>query len=214
MTIIRQVVSGVSVCVVNLAVAVLAVLNCRPFVHWLHGRAESANWLGSTDEEALALSDQTIRDLLFGGSFQFGWYDEPFYNAKEIAHLTDVQALVWGLLALATLAAPWLTIQLGVRRWRPGTHRAIWWGNVCMLMVLAGLALAGTLAFDASFTLFHEIFFPQGNYQFHGQTDMMVQLYPDEFWQGFAGAVGVVVIILAVIEAAVVCRRRTLRREE
>ena len=36
----------------------------------------------------------------------------------------------------------------------------------------------GVLLFEPAFTLFHELFFPGGNWQFDPRTDRLVQLFP------------------------------------
>ena len=56
----------------------------------------------------------------------------------------------------------------------------------------------GLLFFDSAFILFHEIFFPGGNYLFDPRTDRLVQLFPQQFWVDSAIGVGVVVIVLAL----------------
>ena len=67
------------------------------------------------------------------------------------------------------------------------------------------------LFFDSAFILFHEIFFPGGNYLFDPGTDRLVQLFPQQFWVDSAIGVGVVVIVLALAMSWVARRRaRTL----
>jgi integral membrane protein (TIGR01906 family) len=43
-------------------------------------------------------------------------------------------------------------------------------------------AAAFTLAFDATFSFFHGLFFAAGTWTFNPATDRLVQLYPQEFW--------------------------------
>ena len=54
------------------------------------------------------------------------------------------------------------------------------------------------MAFDALFTLFHQLFFPGGNWSFDPATQRLVQLYPFAFWQVTAAAFGVLVAALGV----------------
>ncbi|MFI5255472.1 MAG: DUF1461 domain-containing protein, partial [Candidatus Limnocylindrales bacterium] len=63
------------------------------------------------------------------------------------------------------------------------------------------------VAFDPAFTLFHEIFFPGGNWSFDPATDHMVQLYPIPFWQLTSAVLGGLVIGLGLV-ARWVARRR------
>jgi uncharacterized membrane protein len=83
--------------------------------------------------------------------------------------------------------------------------------------IAAGVAVAvvGTVAavaFDAAFLLFHQIFFPQGNFLFDPATSNLLRLYPDWYWQGITLRIGLSFIGLAaaVAVAAGVGLRRAL----
>ena len=52
------------------------------------------------------------------------------------------------------------------------------------------------VAFDTLFTLFHQVFFPGGNWSFDPSRQRLVQLYPFAFWQLVAAAYGVLVLVL------------------
>jgi uncharacterized membrane protein len=52
-------------------------------------------------------------------------------------------------------------------------------------------------SFNWFFTTFHEIFFPQGNWQFP-PGDHMITLFPDGFWSDVTLLVGLVTLGLAV----------------
>jgi integral membrane protein (TIGR01906 family) len=79
---------------------------------------------------------------------------------------------------------------------------------VIVVVTLVG-GVAGMLLFDQAFILFHEIFFPGGNYLFDPRTDRLVQLFPQQFWVDSTIGVGAVVIAVAVLVALVGRRRRT-----
>jgi integral membrane protein (TIGR01906 family) len=53
-------------------------------------------------------------------------------------------------------------------------------------LLIAGGALAAAaafaLAFDATFSFFHGLFFAAGTWTFNPATDRLVQLYPERFW--------------------------------
>jgi len=76
------------------------------------------------------------------------------------------------------------------------------------IVLIVGIAAA--LAFDPLFLLFHEIFFPQGNFLFDPATSNLLRLYPEWYWQGITAGVGVSFIGLALITAA--AASVTLRR--
>ena len=63
------------------------------------------------------------------------------------------------------------------------------------------------MAFDAAFELFHRLFFSAGTYTFNPATDKLVQLFPEAFWSEIAIAVGVVVLVAAILTAWQASRR-------
>ena len=79
-----------------------------------------------------------------------------------------------------------------------------------MLIAAGGAAV---LAFDLLFEVFHRLFFAGGSYTFDPLTERLVQLFPFQFWQESAMAVGVVAIVVAAIVAVIAHRRleRSLR---
>ena len=68
-----------------------------------------------------------------------------------------------------------------------------------MLLVIGGVV--SFVAFDALFETFHRLFFAGGSYTFDPATDRLVQLFPFQFWQETAIAVGAVCIVVAAIVA-------------
>ncbi len=153
-----------------------------------------------TTVQAHALSDRSIDELVWGpGAFDFLAPDgQPFYDADERVHLSDARTLLGifliagglGIIVIATLA------RLRVRRaevWRT-VARA---GLVTSVAVVL-LGIVSLVAFDSLFTLFHQVFFPGGNWAFDPSSQRLVQLYPFGFWQIAAGALGVLVFLLGL----------------
>ena len=127
------------------------------------------------------------------------------FNVRELQHMTDVKyvlgiALPVGYFVIGVL------ILLGIWAWR-----GKWWIDyiislqrggwlmVALLIILVGLVLG---AFDWFFTLFHEVFFAAGTWQFY-TSDTLIRLFPERFWMdtfvlvgGLAGMGGLVLIIL------------------
>lgn len=97
------------------------------------------------------------------------------FNEQESAHMTDVAWLVRvGLIVL--ILASILLLALN-----PRAH-TIYCGTGILIGVLAILAL---LPFDSIFTKFHQIFFPQGNWQFAANSTL-IQYYPFTFFYNYA----------------------------
>ncbi len=82
----------------------------------------------------------------------------------------------------------------------------------------AALAIVGALAalaFDQAFLLFHEVFFPQGNFLFDPAPSNLVRLYPVWYWQAVTFRVGVSFIaacaLVAIAASAGLGRGRSTR---
>lgn len=130
----------------------------------------------------------------------------------EVEHMTDVKrvflyALVFTVtvLVLALLSAYTLPSKA------PGTvSSSLFTGSWLTLILLMVLGVSGLLGWDTFFTTFHEIFFPQGNWQFR-PSDTLIRLYPPQFWKDAAlAACALVVLMVAVI---LVCTWPTTRRQ-
>ncbi len=149
--------------------------------------------------EAHALSDRSVEELLLGpGTFLIEGPDgEAFYDASERGHLGDARTL----LGIFLIAGGLGIVAVGGLLARGRARRAlIWWsvaraGLVTAVAVVV-LGIVSLVAFDSLFTLFHQVFFPGGNWSFDPGTQRLVQLYPFSFWQIAAGALGVLVFLL------------------
>ena len=201
--------------VVIVAFAVLALM-IPIYMHGALDRAGSPGFLGVSPAEAHALSDATVSELLFGpGTFviPFGAGGPSFYDAAEASHLRDARTVLYGLLALAGLSIVVLavvaTCAVGgmARLWRAISVGA---GVLAVAFVVIGALFL--VAFDAAFTLFHEIFFPGGNWSFDFATERLVQLYPIPFWQEATTVIGGIVIAVSGL-VWWVARRRARRLE-
>jgi hypothetical protein len=127
----------------------------------------------------------------------------PLFDDNERSHMADVRAL-FGATKIAFVAG--VLIVLGFLWW---TDRAARVGLVRDAAIAAGigvsvLAVGAAVAFDPLFLLFHEVFFPQGNFLFGADSNLLL-LYPDPYWYGvtlriglsFVAAMGVVAIATA-----------------
>ena len=85
------------------------------------------------------------------------------------------------------------------------------------VLALVGLAVgavvigsAFAIAFDQAFTIFHDLLFPAGNWEFDPATDRLVQLFPYDFWTETSVAIAVVGLLLTLATWAFA--RRMARR--
>ncbi|MGC8633525.1 MAG: DUF1461 domain-containing protein [Candidatus Limnocylindrales bacterium] len=181
-----------------------------PYLHAALRISGSAGLLGMSQPATQAVSDRTIRELVFGPA-TFDFPVTPggprFYDAAEAAHLRDAASLLHAFLIVVALGALALLLVLVPGRRDPRTWRAVAGGAAVLggLVVIAGLCFA--VAFDAAFTLFHEIFFPQGDWSFNPLTERMVQLYPTPFWELLSMTLALVVLLLCAVVWGVATRR-------
>jgi integral membrane protein (TIGR01906 family) len=90
---------------------------------------------------------------------------------------------------------------------RRASWAAVRGGSIGLVVVLVVAGAIALVAFDALFETFHQLFFPGGSYTFDPATERLVQLFPFQFWQETAIAVGVVSAVLAAVVAGVATRR-------
>jgi integral membrane protein (TIGR01906 family) len=132
----------------------------------------------------------------------------PLFDDKERSHLADVRA-VFQATKLAFVAG--VLIVVGTLRWtgRPRRPSLVRNAAIAAGVGVAALAVAAALAFEAVFQLFHEVFFPQGNFLFPPNSNLLI-LYPEPYWYGVTLRIGAACIVLMAIVA--LAATATLRR--
>ncbi len=182
-----------------IAIAILPLLTPL-FMHPALDAAASAERLGVEAADAHRWSDQSVAELVLGpGTFAFdGPGGAPFYDSAERGHLSDARLLLWLCFvggAVSVLGIGSLMVRAGEDR-RRATWRVISRAGASAAAVLVvGVALISAVAFDTLFTLFHQVFFPGGNWAFDPATQRLVQLYPFAFWQIASAALGLLIVV-------------------
>lgn len=119
-----------------------------------------------------------------------------FYQEQEEAHMAEVKSLFLGGIfgrALSLLLLPalfsllfilegWTSLRILMR----GYRRCY----TVFFFLLLLLGITGYLNFDGVFTLFHEIFFRQGNYVFSPLESRMITMLPEGFFFDTAFRIG------------------------
>lgn len=209
---LASLVVGVSTALVLGAVSILPFLN-PVWVGFEQERAQAAAWTGYDPADLRAATDAILSDLVLGPPrFDVQVGGQAVLTERERGHMRDVRGVFGGFFVAAGIGALALLAAFAATR---GRDRAALWrrvsraGGVVAVVTVAG-GLAGLLFFDRAFILFHEVFFPQGNYLFDPRTDRLVQLFPESFWVESTIAVGVVLAVLAVGLALLGGRRAAL----
>jgi len=137
-----------------------------------------------------------------------------FFTGDEVAHMTDVRAVFRGAEGAAVLALFVGAFRIQRARRRGGALRLVRAGALVAAGLVAIIGLAAAVAFDPVFLLFHDVFFPQGNFLFDPATSNLLRLYPEWYWQGVTAGVGISFIVVAMLAAsgAQVALRRYTRR--
>ena len=180
------------------------------WVSFEQGRAQASAWTGFTEADLRSATDSILSDLVIGPpDFDVQVAGEPVLDERERSHMRDVRTVFIGFFALSAIAAAGVVV-LAIRRRgadRISSWRAVRAGAVGLI---AGLLIAGMVAlvaFDALFEVFHRLLFPGGSYAFDPRTERLVQLFPFQFWQDSAIAVGLVAAVIALLVAVVAHRR-------
>jgi hypothetical protein len=133
------------------------------------------------------------------------------FTADEYAHMADVRRVFLGFQVAAAIGGI-AAILLVARVARRGRRAAFVLLRDAAIAAGAGVALvavAAAVAFDRLFLLFHEVFFPQGNFLFDADSNLLA-VYPDPYWYGVTLRVGLAfVVAMGVIAIAAAA---TLRR--
>ncbi|HEV8282257.1 MAG TPA: DUF1461 domain-containing protein [Candidatus Limnocylindrales bacterium] len=198
------------------AMAVIAVtipLFLNPiWVAFEQGRAQAAAWTGFSDADLRRATDSILSDLVFGPpDFAVEVAGSPVLEERERAHMRDVRDVFIAFFRVAQIAAI-VALVIAWRRRRRADDRLATWRAVRAgaLGLVATLLIAGVVAlvaFDALFEVFHRLLFAGGSYDFDPRTERLVQLFPFQFWQETAIAVGAVAVVVALVLAAVASRR-------
>ena len=203
-------VTGISAALVIVALAILPFLN-PVWVSFAQERAQAGAWTGFTTQQLAAVTNPILLDLVVGPpDFDVTLDGVAVLNDNERGHMRDVRGVFFGFFVAAVLAAAALALTFLLAR-GPASRARFWrrlerTGIVIVAVTIVG-GVVGLLFFDSAFILFHEIFFPGGNYLFDPGTERLVQLFPQQFWVESAIGVGVVVIVLALAMSWVARRR-------
>jgi len=139
---------------------------------------------------------------------------QAIFTTAEYAHMADVRNVFIGA-RIGAVAAAVLAGLLIVRAGRRGRTAGAFLVRDAAIGAAIGTAVvagAAAVAFDPLFLLFHEIFFPQGNFLF-GPDSNLLAMYPDGYWYGMTLRIGLTfVIVMAITAIATTATLRGSRR--
>lgn len=140
-----------------------------------------------------ANQQQTI-DFVQGKTAQL----ELNYTSMELSHLDDVRkvmsvfdAVFYGSLLLMLAG----TIYGYKRKLLP---KMLFYGGISIVSVMGLILLFALFSFNSSFTFFHKLFFPQGNWQFP-MDSLLIQTFPGEFFVSISAVIFILAILIGII---------------
>ena len=127
----------------------------------------------------LGLTPMTIEQTQTIDFVQKGSELQLNYTAKEYSHLEDVQDVMKGV-KIVFIVGLLLLFGLVVYSWKD-RKRLLKYGGVSTVVFVGVVLMFSLVAFKYTFTFFHQIFFPQGNWQF-AVDSLLIQTFPLEFF--------------------------------
>lgn len=119
-------------------------------------------------------------------------YDElllPYFNEKEVAHMRDVQDLFdqarvikYFSMAISVI----LIIYFGVKESKETLGKVLFYGLFTNHIIVILMALVIATDFNKYWTIFHHIFFTNDLWLLNPETDLMIQMLPEQFFSGIA----------------------------
>jgi len=156
--------------------------------------------LATTQAEVDRVTGAMLCDLVFGCDDFSERIDPstPLLTDAERSHMRDVAHLVRALWIALLIGIGFVIASLVALRSEP--RRA----GIVMLWTsgavgIAAIAAGGFFAldFDQAFLAFHELFFPQGNFLF-GPDSNLLRLFPEGFWFESALVAGLLIVLSCV----------------
>jgi integral membrane protein (TIGR01906 family) len=194
---------GVSLAIAILLAGPLLLFN-PPFTSALQVRHDVAGAFGTTQPEIERVTAGYLADIYLAGPFDAALDgDEPLLNQNERSHMRDVSTLVRvlaAILGLAVVVAAVTGYRLRREPRRQGEIMLMAAGSIGATAVL--LAIFFAVAFDRAFTLFHELLFPPGTWQFDAGSDL-ITLFPEPFWFDAALAAGTAIVLTAILVSVI-----------
>jgi hypothetical protein len=123
------------------------------------------------------------------------------WTTTEYRHMADVRNVFVGAETFAALALGVAGFRVFRARRRGDSLRLLRDGALVATGLVAIFGLAAAVAFEPMFLLFHRVFFPQGNFLFPPESNL-IRLYPEWYWQGITAGIGGSFIAIALVAAA------------
>jgi len=200
--------AGTALCLLLLLIVILCAAVTRLgrdgelYARCFHAFAKDTSRFGVGTEQYDAIG-QDLGDYFSGAEAAF-----PYFNARETAHLADIQALfrlfdrAWALLLPAAVL-----IFLLAKKPDP---KGFLWGLGCAVLLPAGLGVWIALDFQRAFLLMHRLLFTNRLWLLNPNTDLLICLMPEPMFTCLAGRLALTVLPAWLLIPTLVILGRTM----
>lgn len=164
-----------------------------PEAELLRANGEIQHYLTADDPGPLAVKVTNSRSVT-----------EPLFSARETAHMADVRDLVQTLFTVQvfTVAAVLTLAVIMLVMW---PMRALAMASLCGALLTGGiLGVAGLVVasgFDSAWSEFHVLAFSNDFWQLDPDTDHLIQMFPEAFWQEITALIVLATLLEALLIA-------------
>lgn len=118
----------------------------------------------------------------------------------EVSHMVDVKSVIGVsyIVAAVLLVLGLIAVIYLAKRYHGGVRRGLFAGSAFILVVVVALAVFAVLDWSLFFTMFHRVFFAQGNWTFY-ENDALIRLFPTQFWIDAGIVIGAIVIVVSAL---------------
>ncbi len=185
--------------------SVVYAINSETFVNYEYSQPGFPASQRFTAEERYKNSIQTVR-YVKGQISLTDLKNLGVYNDREIQHLVDVRNVWIEVTTFHMIAGVLILAAFIVLSWSRLTRlwaaRALLYGGLLTLVLLIGIGIFSTVAFDQFFTDFHRVFFTGDSWLFN-YTDSLIQFYPLPFWETASYAIAGLSAIAAIVSVLI-----------
>lgn len=144
-------------------------------------------------------------------AFHFLQSDKPLslnFTASEQSHLADVKQVMMAAnyIFFGSLLMCLLIVAYYVNKKMP-IEKLLQSAGATTIAVLLIILLFFLVNFNLLFTLFHHLFFPQGNWIFAADS-LLIRTFPEEFFRGISLKIFILTLLFAVVVTALSWKKR------
>lgn len=169
-----------------LSFSIMMPLVIRPF-YYVHIDAMNLTQSGFTKEEIKTAYDEMMDFCFFGGEFSTGVMK---FSESGKSHFEDVGKLFRLDAAVLIISTAIIVISKLQKKYSYSFvkgHSPRYLGALSLLLCFVLIVMVGSIDFEETFIVFHQIFFPgKTNWWFNPATDQIILVLPQEFFRNCA----------------------------